>query len=249
MILSRRSRSESLFARRTSRASSPTSLSKSVRPRSSARAARRRSPTHPRTTTPPRGNFPVVSLTRRPWLPRSSAPSTREPPRRGSSCTASSATVDSTPSRRTRWSTSRSTPSPGACPPLLSPFSLRGSRVDFPRIVPEHVADLFPSPPFPLSWCEHDPDEIYANTVVCMEKALSAVPGGATASDVACVGITNQRETTVAWRASTGAPCTTPSCGWTRAPRGCARTSSASSATRTTFAASAASPSARTSPA
>ena len=91
-------------------------------------------------------------------------------------------------------------------PPLLSPFSLRGSRVDFPRIVPEHVADLFPSPPFPLSWCEHDPDEIYANTVVCMEKALSAVPGGATASDVACVGITNQRETTVAWRASTGAP-------------------------------------------
>ena len=91
-------------------------------------------------------------------------------------------------------------------PPLLSPFSLRGSRVDFPRIVPEHVADLFPSPPFPLSWCEHDPDEIYTNTVVCMEKALSAVPGGATASDVACVGITNQRETTVAWRASTGAP-------------------------------------------
>ena len=87
-----------------------------------ARAARRRSPTHPRTTTPPRGNFPVVSLTRRPWLPRSSAPSTREPPRRGSSCTASSATVDSTPSRRTRWSTSRSTPSPGACPPAPLPF-------------------------------------------------------------------------------------------------------------------------------
>ena len=57
----------------------------------------------------------------------------------------------------------------------------------------------------PLSWCEHDPDEIYTNTVVCMEKALSAVPGGATASGVACVGITNQR-VTVAWRASAGPP-------------------------------------------
>lgn len=46
-----------------------------------------------------------------------------------------------------------------------------------------------------------------ANTLTCMERALAAVPGGgAQASDVACVGITNQRETTVAWDRATGKP-------------------------------------------
>ena len=45
------------------------------------------------------------------------------------------------------------------------------------------------------------------NTLTCMERALAAVPGGgAQASDVACVGITNQRETTVAWDRDTGKP-------------------------------------------
>lgn len=60
--------------------------------------------------------------------------------------------------------------------------------------------------PYLGRWCEHDPEEIVANTLTCMERALAAVPGGATASDVACVGITNQRETTVAWNATTGDP-------------------------------------------
>lgn len=61
---------------------------------------------------------------------------------------------------------------------------------------------IYPKP----GWCEHDPEEIYANTLTCIAKALEAVPGGATASDVACVGITNQRETTVAWSKRTGKP-------------------------------------------
>jgi len=56
-------------------------------------------------------------------------------------------------------------------------------------------------------WCEHDPEEIMANTLTCIDRALAAVPGGgATASDVRCVGITNQRETTVAWDRGSGKP-------------------------------------------
>ena len=61
---------------------------------------------------------------------------------------------------------------------------------------------IFPQP----GWCEHDPEEIVANAHECMTSALAKVPGGATAADVACVGITNQRETVVAWDAESGKP-------------------------------------------
>ena len=61
---------------------------------------------------------------------------------------------------------------------------------------------IFPQP----GWCEHDPEEIVANAHECMSSALAKVPGGATAADVACVGITNQRETVVAWDAESGKP-------------------------------------------
>ena len=98
-------------------------------------------------------------------------------------------------------------PQPGCVPPPSSPRRPSAARAS---ISPVSSPNASPTPSLPHhpppSWCEHDPEEIYANTLVCMEKALSTVPGGATASDVACVGITNQRETTVAWRASTGAP-------------------------------------------
>ena len=61
---------------------------------------------------------------------------------------------------------------------------------------------IFPKP----GWCEHDPEEIVANAQECMSNALAKVPGGATAADVACVGVTNQRETVVAWDAESGKP-------------------------------------------
>jgi glycerol kinase len=61
---------------------------------------------------------------------------------------------------------------------------------------------IFPQP----GWCEHDPEEIVANAHDCISSALAKVPGGATAADVACVGITNQRETVVAWDAESGKP-------------------------------------------
>ena len=53
-------------------------------------------------------------------------------------------------------------------------------------------------------WVEHDPLEIYARTCEVIEGALAN--GGLTARDLAAVGITNQRETTVVWNPRTGQP-------------------------------------------
>ena len=51
---------------------------------------------------------------------------------------------------------------------------------------------------------EHDPDEIFATTVAVGRDALAAAE--VAARDVAAVGITNQRETTVVWERATGRP-------------------------------------------
>lgn len=53
-------------------------------------------------------------------------------------------------------------------------------------------------------WVEHDPIEIYRRTCETIEGALSA--GNITAQDLAAVGVTNQRETTVVWNPKTGEP-------------------------------------------
>jgi glycerol kinase len=51
---------------------------------------------------------------------------------------------------------------------------------------------------------EHDPDEIWRNTEGVIDEALTT--GGLRASDLAAVGITNQRETTLLWDRRTGEP-------------------------------------------
>src|SRR5258708_20684153 len=53
-------------------------------------------------------------------------------------------------------------------------------------------------------WVEHDPIEIYQRTCEAIEGALTI--GNLTAQDLAAVGITNQRETSVVWNPKTGAP-------------------------------------------
>ena len=58
----------------------------------------------------------------------------------------------------------------------------------------------FPRP----GWVEHDANEIWDVTRSVLASALSA--GSASASDVAAIGITNQRETTVIWDRSSGEP-------------------------------------------
>jgi glycerol kinase len=51
---------------------------------------------------------------------------------------------------------------------------------------------------------EHDAEEIFATTVAVGRKAIAAA--GLRAGDIAAIGITNQRETTVVWERSTGRP-------------------------------------------
>jgi glycerol kinase len=53
-------------------------------------------------------------------------------------------------------------------------------------------------------WVEHDPLQIAARTNESIAGAMSA--GGLTASDLAAIGVTNQRETTVVWNPKTGRP-------------------------------------------
>ena len=56
----------------------------------------------------------------------------------------------------------------------------------------------FPRP----GWVEHDPAEIWRITAEVAEQALSDAK--VSAGDVAAIGITNQRETTVLWDRRTG---------------------------------------------
>ncbi|HYZ12048.1 MAG TPA: glycerol kinase GlpK [Actinomycetota bacterium] len=59
---------------------------------------------------------------------------------------------------------------------------------------------IYPKP----GWVEHDPMEIIARTHDVIDDGLKKA--GITASDLAAVGITNQRETTVVWDRTTGKP-------------------------------------------
>ncbi len=58
----------------------------------------------------------------------------------------------------------------------------------------------FPQP----GWVEHDAEEIWHTQLRAAQNALAKA--GATGSDLAAIGITNQRETTVVWDRRTGQP-------------------------------------------
>jgi glycerol kinase len=53
-------------------------------------------------------------------------------------------------------------------------------------------------------WVEHDATEIWASQIDVAQEAIQQA--GATADDIAAIGITNQRETTVVWNKNTGKP-------------------------------------------
>ena len=58
---------------------------------------------------------------------------------------------------------------------------------------------------YPASgWVEHDPEEIWSSVVWAVKTALEKARVGA--SDIAAIGITNQRETVVVWDKATGEP-------------------------------------------
>ena len=56
---------------------------------------------------------------------------------------------------------------------------------------------------FPASgWVEHEPEDIWTSTIATCREALNKA--GLAAKDIAAIGITNQRETTVVWDRATG---------------------------------------------
>src|ERR1700733_5713254 len=56
---------------------------------------------------------------------------------------------------------------------------------------------------FPASgWVEHEPEDIWTSTIATCREAMTKA--GLTAKDIAAIGITNQRETTVVWDRATG---------------------------------------------
>jgi len=53
-------------------------------------------------------------------------------------------------------------------------------------------------------WVEHDANEIYADQLAAFKKVMK--DSGISPEEVAAIGITNQRETTVVWDKKTGEP-------------------------------------------
>ena len=59
---------------------------------------------------------------------------------------------------------------------------------------------IYPQP----GWVEHDPKELWASQLATAKEALAKA--GVKANEIASIGITNQRETTVVWNRVTGEP-------------------------------------------
>ena len=62
----------------------------------------------------------------------------------------------------------------------------------------QEFRQIFPAP----GWVEHDPEDIWTTSVATVREAMAKA--GLTASDVAGIGITNQRETTLIWDRASG---------------------------------------------
>ena len=67
-------------------------------------------------------------------------------------------------------------------------------------VAQKEFTQIFPKP----GWVEHDADEIFSTQLEVARQALWNI--GATAADIAAIGITNQRETTIVWNRHTGRP-------------------------------------------
>lgn len=64
----------------------------------------------------------------------------------------------------------------------------------------KEFTQLYPNP----GWVEHNPVEIWSSQVAVAAEAMALT--GARAEDIAAIGITNQRETTIIWDRKTGEP-------------------------------------------
>ena len=64
----------------------------------------------------------------------------------------------------------------------------------------KEFTQIYPNP----GWVEHNPREIWSSQLAVAIEAMANI--GASAADIAGIGITNQRETTIVWDKETGAP-------------------------------------------
>jgi glycerol kinase len=67
-------------------------------------------------------------------------------------------------------------------------------------IAQKEFRQIFPQP----GWVEHDPNEIWSSQIGVAAEAITSA--GLSGRDIAAIGITNQRETTVVWDRRTGLP-------------------------------------------
>ena len=67
-------------------------------------------------------------------------------------------------------------------------------------VAQKEFTQYFPKP----GWVEHDADEIWSTQLGVAVEAMSKI--GAEATDIAAIGITNQRETVIVWDKKTGEP-------------------------------------------
>src|SRR6056297_515506 len=73
-------------------------------------------------------------------------------------------------------------------------------------------------------WVEHDPSDLWSTTAATCRAAIEKA--GAGTGDIAAIGITNQRETTLVWTATPASRCSTRSSGRTGGHPNIARRSS-----------------------
>ena len=67
-------------------------------------------------------------------------------------------------------------------------------------VAQQEFTQYFPQP----GWVEHNPMEIWSSEAAVIAEAITRM--GINGKDLAAIGITNQRETTLVWDAETGAP-------------------------------------------
>ena len=77
---------------------------------------------------------------------------------------------------------------------------LFNERGEMCSVAQREFPQYFPKP----GWVEHDANEIWATQLGVAVEAMQKI--GATAADIAAIGITNQRETTIVWDKVTGEP-------------------------------------------
>ena len=71
------------------------------------------------------------------------------------------------------------------------------------NVVAKHGIEFAQHYPAP-AWVEHDPEDIWQTQLSAAREALSMA--GLCATDIAAIGITNQRETTIVWEKKSGKP-------------------------------------------